>query len=97
MFIVELEQDKQFFSVINDVVFFGKDELGDLFIEVIKSIFEIEIKFVDLIVIEVELVKNGDEEKIEIEVQNFEVVINGDLSKSYENVLFLINELNEIN
>ena len=93
----ESEQDKQPFSAINDAVPSGKDELGDPPTEVTKSTFETETKPVDSTVTEAESAKNGDEEKTETEAHNPEVVINGDLSKSHENVSSLTNESNETN
>ena len=93
----ESEQDKQPFSAINDAVPSGKDESGDPPTEVTKSTFETETKPVDSTVTEAESAKNGDEEKTETEAQNPEIVINGDLSKSHENVSSLTNESNETN
>ena len=93
----ESEQDKQPFSAINDAVPSGKDESGDPPTEVTKSTFETETKPVDSTVTEAESAKNGDEEKTVTEAQNPEIVINGDLSKSHENVSSLTNESNETN
>ena len=93
----ESEQDKQHFSAINDAVPSGKDESGDPPTEVTKSTFETETKPVDSTVTEAESAKNGDEEKTVTEAQNPEIVINGDLSKSHENVSSLTNESNETN
>lgn len=97
MSIAESEQDKQPFSAINDAVPSGKDESGDPPTEVTKSTFETETKPVDSTVTEAESEKNGDEEKTVTEAQNPEIVINGDLSKSHENVSSLTNESNETN